>query len=362
LTRVVGHLDLDYFYAQVEEVENPSLKALPLVVCVYSGRTADSGVVSTANYKARELGVRSGIPIVIAKRRLEGKNASFIPMDHEKYEAYSERVMEIVRTRVDVMEQTGIDETFFDISKRSNGDYDTAVGIAAQMKRNIMQREKLTCSIGIAPNKVVAKLASDFRKPDGLTLVLPTDLSQFMRDMPVEKLYGVGPKSARILKEAGVATIGDLAGKDQSFLDHLLGQKFAVYLHNAANGIDEEPVVSSAAAKQLSRLITLKRDSRDLDEITGQLSPAIEDLHIRVLEKGLFFRSVSIIGILPDLTAKTRSRTLEAPTNDALSLRKTATELLSTLLSETRDLRRVGIRVSDFTEATTQSSLAEFLG
>jgi DNA polymerase IV (DinB-like DNA polymerase) len=118
---VVGHLDLDYFYAQVEEVEDPSLRVLPVVVCVYSGRTEDSGVVSTANYKARELGVKSGIPIVLAKRRLEGKGAKFITMDHAKYETYSERVMEFVKESVDVMEQTGIDETFFDITKKSRG-------------------------------------------------------------------------------------------------------------------------------------------------------------------------------------------------------------------------------------------------
>lgn len=362
MTRVVGHLDLDYFYAQVEEVENPSLRTLPVVVCVYSGRTEDSGVVSTANYKARELGVRSGIPIVAAKRRLEGKDAKFVRMDHEKYEGYSERVMEIVRASVDVMEQTGIDETFFEITKRSNEDYDAAVSMAAELKDNILRREKLTCSIGLAPNKVVAKLASDFKKPDGLTVVLPADLPQFMQHMPVEKLYGVGPKSARILKDVGVVTIGDLASKDLRMLDRLLDQKFTIYLHDAANGIDEDPVIGNGAAKQISRIITLKRDSRNLEEIMTQLSPAIEGVHRRVLEKGLFFRSISAIGILTDLSTRTRSKTLEAPTSDSLSLKRTATELFSSLLTDTHELRRVGIRVNDFSEAAPQSSLTEFLG
>jgi DNA polymerase IV (DinB-like DNA polymerase) len=359
---VVGHLDLDYFYAQVEEVENPSLKTLPVVVCVYSGRTEDSGVVSTANYKARELGVRSGIPIVVAKRRLEGKDAKFIPMDHEKYEAYSERVMEIVRGGVDVMEQTGIDETFFDITRRSDDDYGTAASMATRMKLEIKEHEKLTCSIGVAPNKVVAKLASDFKKPDGLTVVPPSDLPQFMQHMPVEKLYGVGPKSAKMLKDVGVTTIGDLAEKDLSTLDRLLGQKLAVYLHNAAGGVDDDPVVGNGPAKQLSRIITLKRDSGNLEEIIAQLSPAIEDVQARVLEKGLFFRSVSAIGILTDLSTRTRSKTLEAPTNDPLPLKRTTTELFSSLLSEGRELRRAGVRVGDLSEATAQSSLAEFLG
>lgn len=362
MTRVVGHLDLDYFYAQVEEVENPSLKTLPVVVCVYSGRTEVSGVVSTANYKARELGVRSGIPIVLAKRRLEGKDAKFIRIDHEKYEAYSERVMEIVRGSVDVIEQTGIDETFFDITRRSEEDYGEATRMATGMKLEILKHEKLTCSIGVAPNKVVAKLASDFKKPDGLTVVLPSDLPQFMQHMPVEKLYGVGPKSAKILKDVGVSTIGDLANKDLSALDQLLGQKLAVYLHNAASGVDDEPVVGNGPAKQLSRIITLKRDSGSLEEIIMQLSPAIEDVHRRVLEKGLFFRSVSAIGILTDLSTKTRTKTLEAPTNDLPSLKRATTELFSSLLSESRELRRVGVRVSDLSEAAAQSSLAEFIG
>jgi len=358
---VIGHLDLDYFYAQVEEVEDPSLRGLPVVVCVYSGRTDESGVVSTANYKARESGVRSGIPIAVAKRRLEGKDAKFIPVDHDKYERYSERIMEIVRERVDVMEQTGIDETFFDVTKISAEDYDMAASIAAEIKRGILQHERLTCSIGVAPNKVVAKLASDFKKPDGLTVVLPADILQFMHEMPIERLYGVGPKSAKILRDTRVITIGDLAGKDITVLERSFDQKFAVYLHNVANGMDDEPVVENGPAKQLSRIITLKRDSRNLEEIMNQLSPAIEDVHRRVFEKGVFFRSVSVIGIITDLSTRTRSKTLDTPTSDLLSLRKTLTELFSSLLKETNELRRVGIRVSDLSEAKTQSSLTEFL-
>jgi DNA polymerase IV (DinB-like DNA polymerase) len=359
---VIGHLDLDYFYAQVEEVEDPSLKRLPLVVCVYSGRTEDSGVVSTANYRARELGVKSGIPIAFAKKRLADTEAKFIRMDRDKYEAYSERVMEIVKESVDVMEQTGIDETFFDVTRLSKGSYETAAAIAAEMKRDILQRERLTCSIGVAPNKVAAKLASDFKKPDGLTIVPDAGLSAFMKDMPVEKLYGVGPKSGKILNDAGVATIGDLARKDPAILDRLFGLKFAVYLHNASNGIDEEPVVSNGAVKQLSRIITLKRDSGDPEEIITQLSPMIEDVHARVLENGFFFRSISVIGVLTDLSTKTRTKTLDAPSRDPLSLKRTAAELVSALVGEKHELRRVGIRVSDFSEARAQSSLGEFIG
>jgi DNA polymerase IV (archaeal DinB-like DNA polymerase) len=362
LTRLVGHLDLDYFYAQVEELENPSLRNLPVLVCVYSGRTEDSGVVSTANYRARELGVRSGIPIALAKKRLEGKEAVFIHMDREKYEGYSERVMAVLRENVDVMEQTGIDEAFFDITKRSGGSFEVGAEIASSIKLQVLQHERLTCSVGVAPNKIVAKLASDFKKPDGLTIIRPSEMAGFMEPMPVDRLYGIGAKTAKALQEIGVVTIGDLARKDISQLDDLFGQKLAVYLHNSASGLDGEPVEERGQATQISRIITLKRDSRSADEILPQLTPAVEDVQRRVVEKGLFFRSISIIGILSDLSTRTRSKTLEAPTRESSTLNRAASELLVSLVSELGELRRVGIKVADFEESKAQSSLAEFLG
>ncbi len=358
---MVGHLDLDYFYAQVEELENPSLRDLPVLVCVYSGRTEDSGVVSTANYRARELGVRSGIPIAIAKKRLAGKDAAFIRMDREKYEGYSERVMEILKENADVVEQTGIDEAFFDITKRSGGSFEAGAELASAIKSQILQRERLTSSVGLAPTKISAKLASDFKKPDGLTVVRPWELASFMDPMPVDKLYGIGGKTAKVLQRVDVVTIGDLARKDITQLDDLFGQKTAVYLHNSANGVDDEPVQERGQATQISRIITLKRDSRDPDEILTQLAPSLDDVHRKVVEEGLFFRSISIIGILSDLSIKTRTKTLEAPTSDSSTLNRGASELLGALVGELGDLRRVGIKVADFEESKEQSSLSEFL-
>jgi DNA polymerase IV (DinB-like DNA polymerase) len=362
LTRLVGHLDLDYFYAQVEELENPSLRGLPVLVCVYSGRTEESGVVSTANYVARELGVRSGIPIAFAKKRLAGREAAFIRIDREKYEGYSERVMGVLRESVDVMEQTGIDEAFFEITKRAGGDFEAGSRIASEIKLRILRRERLTCSVGIAPNKVAAKLASDFKKPDGLTVVRPSDLRGFMGPMPVDRLYGIGAKTAGALQEIGVATVDDLARVDVATLGDLFGQKLAVYLHNSATGEDDEPVKERGPATQISRIITLKRDSGSADEIVPQLVPALDDVRARVVEKGLFFRSVSVIGILSDLSVRTRTKTLETPTSEPSELRRAASELLISLVGDHGALRRVGIRVGDFQGSREQSSLSEFLG
>jgi len=242
LVRVIGHVDLDYFYAQVEEVENPSLKGKPVVVCVFSGRTEDSGVVSTANYKARELGVGSGMPIVLAKKKLEGKDATLIPVRHDKYEAVSEKVIQLVRDRVDVLEQTGIDEAFFDVTKSSSGDYSAARSRATEIKRAIQDSQNLTASIGLGQSKVVAKMASDSMKPDGLTVVTPESTIDFLSPLPVIRLYGVGPKTAQALESLGIRTVGDLANSSATKLEGRFGRKLATYLHSAATGTDEEPV------------------------------------------------------------------------------------------------------------------------
>jgi len=357
---VVGHLDLDYFFAQVEEVHNPSLGGLPVLVCVYSGRTEDSGVVSTANYKAREFGIKSGMSIALAKKRLKGTDARFLQLHHEMYEDTSERIMSLLREETDAIEQTGIDEAFFDITGKSKNDFALAASTASEIKREVLRREKLTCSIGLGPNKVVAKLASDFRKPDGLTVVPPQSVRSFMDPMSVDRLYGVGTKSSALLKEKGITTISDLASADFPLLEGLFGRKIAVYFRDAANGVDDEPVREKSGITQLSRIITLKKDSQDLNVILMQLQPTFENLHGRVTERALVFKSISVIGILPDLSIRTRTKTLDKPTAQLSAIAENAPLLLESLLKECGELRRVGVKVADF-DAKAQTSLAEFL-
>jgi len=360
LSRIVGHLDLDYFYAQVEEVEAPSLKEIPVLVCVFSGRTEESGVVSTSNYKAREYGVKSGMPIALAKRRLNGVEAALIHMDHGKYEVYSDRVMEILRSEVDVLEQAGIDEAFFDITKRTRRDYAAAAALALQVKDRILREEKLTCSIGIGPNKVVAKIASDFKKPNGLTVVTDQQALAFLSPLSIERIYGVGPKTAKLLEENGIATIPELASAQIERLEDLLGKKLAVYLRNASNGVDDEPVIDRGGVSQLSRIVTLRQDTRDLDQIVAALLPALRDLHEKLISKSLFFRNVSAIGIFNDLSLHTRSKTLETPTNDYSVLEREVRELFAALLREPGDLRRAGVRLGELQDMMDQRSLTEF--
>ena len=360
MSRIVGHLDLDYFYAQVEEVEKPSLKGTSVLVCVFSGRTEESGVVSTANYKAREYGIKSGMPIALAKRRLDGVEAAFIRMDHGKYETYSDRVMDIIRGEVDVLEQAGIDEAFFDITKMTGGDYDRAAALALKLKGKIFGEEKLSCSIGIGPNKVVAKIASDFKKPDGLTVVRSGEALAFLSPLSIDKIYGVGPKTAKLLEENGITTVQALASAPIERLEDLLGKKLAVYLRNASNGVDDEPVTEGGGISQLSRMITLKQNTHDLDQIVAELLPALRDLHEKLASKSLFFRNVSAIGILKDLSLHTRSKTFETPTNDYSVLEGEVRELFAVLLPEVGDLRRAGVRLSELQDMVDQRSLTEF--
>ncbi len=362
MERVIGHIDLDYFYAQVEEVENSSLKERPVIVCVFSGRTEDSGVVSTANYRARELGVHSGMPIVLAKKKLDGKNAAVIRMEHEKYEIVSSRIMEDVAQKVDILEPTGIDEAFFDLTASTGGDYAKAQTTAEKIKESILKNEHLTCSVGLGRSKVVAKLGSDMAKPGGLKVVTPETTKAFLNPLSVTKLYGVGPKTAVTLAELGIKTVGDLATTDSSALDDRLGRKFAAYLLAAAKGEDDDPVRADLEPTQFSRIVTLKRDTREPREVFEQMADGIDYVHTKLTSSGKSFRTVTAIGILTDLSTKTKSKTFETPVNNATILRETTLGLfdeLSTVVD--RDFRRVGLRVSGFTSVEDQTSLSEFL-
>lgn len=362
MERVIGHIDLDYFYAQVEEVENPSLKERPVVVCVFSGRTENSGVVSTANYKARALGIHSGMPIAVAKRKLEGKEPVIIRINHPKYEVISDRVMQILRAEADVLEQTGIDEAFLDLTKRTGGDLEEARATVERVKKSVLDTEHLTCSVGIGRSKVVAKLASDKAKPGGIVIVPPGSTADFMRDLPVADLYGIGPKSAEALRGLGIRTVDELARSQPPTLEKTFGRKFAVYLHDAANGADSEPVTENQGPRQLMRIITLKQNTADAEDSMAQLAEAAADLRRRLKSQNLSFRTVTAIAILTDLSTKTRSKTFETHIDDLSTVENDILGLFEDLSgSVDREFRRVGIRVSDLKGNQDQSSLSEFL-
>ncbi len=362
MDHVIGHIDLDYFYAQVEEVENPSIRGRPVIVCVFSGRTEDSGVVSTSNYVARNLGVKSGMPIVLAKKKLQGTEAVIVRMEHEKYEAVSERIMESLSGQVDELEQTGIDEAFFDLTESTNGDYEAARRIAEKIKETIMLDEHLTCSIGIARSKSVAKLGSDSAKPGGLSVISPSATESFLSPLPVTKLYGVGPKTADLLGQMNVKTAGDLSRADPGELGARFGRKLAAYLLAASTGTDDDPIVKRTGHAQFTRIITLKRNTKDPQEAFSQFSEAFGDLHGRLVETGKSFKTISAIGILTDLTTHTKSKTFEVPVGDSAFTQDLILDLFTSLSrSVQKDFRRVGLRLSVLTQDESQKSLSEYL-
>jgi len=362
LPRVIGHIDFDYFYAQVEEVENPSLKGRPVIVCVFSGRTEDSGVVSTANYKAREFGVHSGMPIVQAKKRLEGHDPEVIKMDHEKYEVISNRIMGELGQMVDVLEPTGIDEAFFDITNSTGGDYSRARRMAESIKSAIIRSENLTCSIGLGRSKVVAKLGSDMAKPGGLTVISPETTKPFLAPLDASKLYGVGPKTTSALEEMGIRTIGELAKTSPPELERRFGRRFGGYLLAAATGTDADSVVAGLEPTQFSRIVTLRRDTRDPKEVIEQLSEGMQSIHDKLTSSGKSFKTVTAIGILTDLTTKTKSKTLETAVSDLTSIREAVAALFDELSRTAgKEFRRAGVRVSGLEGVEDQTSLSEFL-
>ncbi|MGI0090369.1 MAG: Y-family DNA polymerase [Nitrososphaerales archaeon] len=373
--RTILAVDFDYFYAQLEQLRKAEIKAKPIVVCVYSGRTKDSGAVSTANYIARSLGVRSGMPIALAKKILQkNSDAQFIPMDREYYDSESERLMQALRSHSSRFEQVSVDEAYLDISGQTGGDFSLAKEIAIQIKDEILQGERLTCSVGIGPNKLLAKMAVDSSKPDGLTVITPERAPEFLYPLPVGKLFGVGPKTEKKLREEGVQTIGDLANTDESVLSERFGKHLGPSLRDAARGIDHESV-KERASEQLSRIITLKRDAESFD-FAGELEPLVKDISSRLAAMNLLCGSVSIIAITSQLKVRNRTRTLETPTNSEERIVKVTSELFVAFFEQKRQnedveeekkfgLRRVGIRVSNLKEMkqilSNNSTLTEYL-
>jgi DNA polymerase IV (archaeal DinB-like DNA polymerase) len=363
--RVIMLVDLDYFFAQCEELRNPALRGKPVVVGVYSGRTEESGAVSTANYAARNYGVKSGMPLFLAKRKLEGVvDAVFLPVDHEYYEQISDKLMQIFRGYADVFEQVGIDEAYSDVTQRVRGSFDEAEALVARMKADVKRQVGVSFSVGVGPNKLVAKIACDMHKPDGLTVVRPSEVKAFLQPLPVDRLIGVGRKTSVKMVELGIKTIGDLAGFDVQRLVEVFGKTLGVYFHNAANGMDDEPVREAGEAESISRIATLKQDSRDLGFILEKADVLAADVHDDLVKRGLSFRQVGIVVILTDLTVRSRSMTLEQPSSSLDTLKGTVRELLEKFLEESdMEVRRVGVKISQFSkEEKAQKRLESYFG
>ncbi|UCB59749.1 MAG: DNA polymerase IV [Candidatus Bathyarchaeota archaeon] len=361
--RVVMHVDFDYFFAQVEERENPEIKGKPVVICVYSGRGEDRGAVSTANYMARKYGVKSGMPIAFARKRLKNVEAEFLPVNHRLYDGVSEKIMALIHSHADSFEQAGIDEAFLEVTQRVEGSFEKARCLAIEIKRQIFAEEKITCSIGVGPNKLVAKIAAGKQKPDGLTIVKPEEVQPFLLGLPVRELVGVGRKTEKTLRNLGVKTVEELAAMSLDRLIDTFGRSFGSYLHKAAHGVDESPVQQRGQPESVSRMVTLKEDTRDIATMMREIASLARAVHSTVVAQRFSFRSVSVIAVMEDLTMRLRSKTFEKPIKNLKIVEHTAEELLKHLLREEleRSVRRVGVKIHNFIEEKGQKELTDFV-
>jgi DNA polymerase IV (DinB-like DNA polymerase) len=360
--RIIMLVDFDYFFAQCEELRNPSLKDKPVVICVYSGRSEDSGAVSTANYVARKYGVKSGIPIAFAKKKLENVEAVFLPVDYSFYEKISDEIMNILRGYAAHFEQVGVDEAFLDVSQKVNESFDKAKTLGTEIKEEIKAQKKLTCSIGIGPNKLVAKIAADYQKPDGLTVIVPDEVNSFLSSLPIEKLIGVGVKTKEKMQALGINTIGDLAKRDVQKLIEVFGKGQGTYFHYASMGIDNDPVQEKGEAESISRIATLKEDTTELDIIVDKTNQLCDEIYSDLSQRKLSFKTISIIAIMTNLSTHSRSMTFETPKNDLSFLKEKAKELFGKFIGESGlKMRRVGVKVSGLTkERKSQKQLTSF--
>jgi len=361
-TRVVFHIDFDYFYAQCEETRSPELKTKPVCVCVFSDRGGDSGAIATANYTARKYGVKSGIPISFAKKRLEERNdAVFLPVDFDFYSEMSEKAMGIMEESADIFEYVGRDEAYLDVTERVEGDFEKAFHLAQQIKNSIRDKIKLSCSIGISPNKLISKIASDFQKPDGLTMVSPEKVEVFLDGLKIRKIPGIGKKTEEKFLEMKLETIQDLKKIDIFTLNKYFGRKTGTYIYNAVRGIDNEPVKKREARIQYSKITTLKKDSKDYEFLSENILELCKEVHNVVKKNNQMFKSVGIHFVESDLSNKSKSRMLRSPTSSIEELEKTADILLKEALeNQTMAIRRLGVKVSELSEVQGQSDITSY--
>ena len=351
--RIIFHLDMDHFFTAVEEREHPEYKGKPVIVGANPKEGKGRGVVSTCNYEARRFSVRSGMPISKAWKLCP--EAIYLPVNYELYAKVSGEIMDIMRKHADKFEQWGIDEAFLDVTSKAK-DYVEAEALARQIKREIYEKEKLTCSIGIGPNKLVAKIASDFQKPDGLTMVEEDKVEKFLAPLPVRKLLWVGRKTEQKLKAVGIKTIGDLARYDPTVLVETFGV-MGTQIYLMSHGMDKSEVEERGEIKSISRDVTFEEDTSNFEFILSALDGLSEEVCKDVLRQNLYFKTVTVKVRYENFETHTHSKTMPLITNRLQDLKKTARELMQDYLRLDRKMRLVGLRVSNFTSTEKQKTL-----
>ncbi len=343
MARIV-HVDMDAFFAAVEQHDRPELRGKPVIV---GGSAASRGVVSTASYEARRFGVRSAMAAREAQRLCP--QGVFLPVRGSRYAEVSRQIMAILRDEVASVEPISVDEAYLD---PSGGD---AVAVAARVKSRIREETGLTASIGVAPNKFLAKLASDLGKPDGFVVINPEDVDRVLLPLPVRMLPGIGPKSAGDLAALGIHTVAELRSADRGLLGLHLGRR-AGELLRLAHGEDDRPLEIEHETKSLAAETTFSVDVGDRDVLRGQLHSFAAELAGRMAAAGLKARTITVKARFRDFQTVSRSQTMPRPVSEAVELAEVADDLLSRI--ERRDLMRlIGLQVSGFGEGPRAEQL-----
>jgi DNA polymerase IV (DinB-like DNA polymerase) len=380
--RVVCHVDMDCFYAACERLREPGLEGEPLVVGMGYEDGESHGAVATASYEAREFGVESAMPISEALERLprradvedgggsgdggdgeedeDGEDAGaggtghYRPVDMEYYESVADEVKEILHDVPGTVREVSIDEAYLDVTPVG---WDGAEPLAADLKRRIERKVGVVASVGVAPNMSAAKIASDHDKPDGLVVVRPGEVREFLAPLDVEALHGVGPVTARGLRDMGVGTAGDLAATDPAELAERFGERGRA-LHDRANGRDDRPVEPQGDPKSLSSESAFVEATADPDrkrEKVRELAASVAD---RARSRGALYKTIGVKVVTPPFEVNTRARSLPGPVDDPDLVERVTLELLSEFADER--VRKLGVRVSNLEFGGEQAKLGTY--
>ncbi len=351
---IVAHLDLDAFFAAVEELEDPELRTKPLVV---GGDPHGRGVVATANYEARKFGIHSAMSCAEALRRCP--HAVFVRPRHALYGEYSRSVWSAVREVVPLVERTGLDEGYLDFAGVAT-DFARARAVAEAVQTSVRAATSLSCSLGVAPSKVVAKIASDRRKPGGITVVRAGTEATFLAPFPVRRLPGIGPRAEERLRTGGVTTIGALARLSDAELRLLLPGIVGRMLRDRANGVDPRRLETTTERISISVEETFERDLHDRHRLHAELRRMAEELGRKLQRDGLSARTVTAKLRYADFSIRSRSTSLEAGIDDPARIGELACSLLDRGLRDRPGaLRLVGVGVSglaDFRQLSLEES------
>ena len=344
MVRHIIHADLDAFYAAVEQLDNPELLGKAVLV---GGRPEGRGVVATASYEARTFGVHSAMPMATAVRHCP--EGIIVRPRFDRYREVSAQVMAVFRSITPIIQPVSLDEAYLDITEPAAGK--SPIAIAIDIKDRVRREVGLTISVGLGTGKCVAKIASDLQKPDGLVVVPVGQEADFLAPLAVDKLVGVGPKSAARLRDDGIHTIGQLAAMPDAWFGRRFGKRGAS-IRDRARGIDDEPVQTSCEAKSISSETTFPQDLSQVEDILPVVERLSGSVANSLARKDIAGRTVTVKMRLSDFTTFTRQTTLPQATNDDATIAATAWTLLERELTPGRAFRLLGVGVSGFTDAT----------